>query len=297
MRSFLLAPLAVFAGSVVASVGKTDHRMIAKRTTPGINDIEILNYALTLEYLERDFYAAGLAKFSKKDFKKAGFSSTVYDRLVSIASQEATHVSYLATALGSAAVGECKYMFPLTDVATFLKISLILEGVGTAAYLGAAPDISESAYLAAAGSILTIEARHSSFLNEVNGISGFPTPFESALTYSEVYTLASQFIVPGSCGSSGTLPPGIHAYPALTIKSAHPASGHYCGFHFALKKGAVRYWAVFINGGQTLFSPLNDRGVALIPKGLTGVTYVLTTSSGVKIDDSTIAAGPNILFL
>jgi hypothetical protein len=52
-------------------------------TVPG-GDVTILNYALTLEYLERKFYSEGLAIFSKEDFEKAGFSETFYDNLKEI---------------------------------------------------------------------------------------------------------------------------------------------------------------------------------------------------------------------
>lgn len=88
-----------------------------------------------------------------------------------------------------------------------MQTSRILENVGSSAYLGAAPDVTSKAYLAAAGSVLTIEARHSAYLNEVSaGDTGFPVAFEQSLNYAQVYSLAAPFIVADSCGRPGDLP-------------------------------------------------------------------------------------------
>lgn len=54
---------------------------------PG-GDVTILNYALTLEYLERKFYQEGLANYTAKDFKAAGCKDTFYENLKTIAEDE-----------------------------------------------------------------------------------------------------------------------------------------------------------------------------------------------------------------
>lgn len=67
-------------------------------------------------------------------------------------------------------------------------------------------------YLTAAGSILTVEARHSLYLRAALGESPFPTPFDTPLSLNEVYTLASPFIV--SCPTSNVKLP-VKAFPKL----------------------------------------------------------------------------------
>lgn len=112
---------------------------IQKRvSTPKVDDGIILNYALTLEYLERAFYREGLANFTKKDFVAAGFEDPFYANLQEIYFDEQTHVSFLDGALKAAKITptvELQYTFPYTDVASYIGLSSVLEGVGVSAYV------------------------------------------------------------------------------------------------------------------------------------------------------------------
>jgi len=153
--------------------------------------------------------------------------------------------------------------------------------------------------LSAAGSILTVEARHASFLNTITGISGFPAPYDPSLTYSEVYSLAAGFIVPGSCGSSGTLPPGIHAYPTLVIKTAVPKAGKLMGMHFGIPKGYHGpYYAAFINGAGNVYVKVDmTSGVVRVPTGLSGITFVIISKNEATLADANTIAGPAVIYL
>lgn len=72
-------------------------------------DVEVLNFALTLEHLENAFYAEGLGKLNAESFGAAGFEPWVRARFVQIKEHEATHVDFLTKALGDQAVQPCTY--------------------------------------------------------------------------------------------------------------------------------------------------------------------------------------------
>jgi hypothetical protein len=128
----------------------------------GKGDIGILNFALTLEYLERAFYNEATDKGAITDPKTATFLKvTTHD--------ERKHVAFLKKALGQQAVKEPKFNFQGTtgDQATFQKTAYVLENTGVHAYLGQAPNIKDAKILLAAASIVTIEARHSGAIGSI----------------------------------------------------------------------------------------------------------------------------------
>lgn len=128
-----------FSSTLVASLaaGLSFANPIDKRVaTPKVDDGIILNYALTLEYLERAFYRGALANFTHDDFVKAGFEDPFYTNLQEIYYDEQTHVSFLSGALQAAKITptiELQYKFPYTDVTSFITLSSVLEGVGVSA--------------------------------------------------------------------------------------------------------------------------------------------------------------------
>ena len=206
------------AVSLAATLSIASPIELEKRVaTPKVNDGIILNYALTLEYLERAFYRGALANFTHEDFVIAGFEDPFYANLHEIYFDEQTHVSFLSGALTAAGVVptvELQYSFPYTDVTSFITLSSVLEGVGVSAYLGAAASIVNKDYLTAAGSILTVEARHTSYIRASLGESPFPNPFDTPLDFNEVYSLAAPFITGGT--SPVKLP--FQPFPALTLQ-------------------------------------------------------------------------------
>lgn len=177
----------------------------------------------------------------------------------------------------------------------------VLEGVGVSAYLGAAASISDKDYLTDAGAILTIEARHSSYLRAALAQSPFPQPFEDPLTFDEVYTLASQFIV--SCPSTNAALP-VNAFPTLTLATNGTISSGDTitlltpGYSLEAIDGETPIYAAFITVTGPLESPVTaiDGGfTTVVPAGINGQSYVVLTACTDQVDDSTVAAGPAIV--
>ena len=110
----------------------------------------------------------------------AGYSADYYYNLQYIAHDEQDHVELLTGALkkaGVTPVEACTYSFPYTVPKSFLGFSSILEGVGTSAYLGAAPLVTSKDYLAVAGSILVTEAVHTSLQRYTSGEIAAANPY------------------------------------------------------------------------------------------------------------------------
>lgn len=123
--------------------------------------------------------------------------STFFD----IQRHENAHVAFLLSALGAAARPKPTFQnLVQPDFQQFALVSQALENTGVGAYLGAAPVILNRGYLAAAGSIALIEARHAGWLNSLvavpitTNVYGVEQSFETPLTPAQVVALASPFI-------------------------------------------------------------------------------------------------------
>jgi len=137
----------------------------------GKGDIGILNFALTLEYLEAAFYNEATANQKKNSFIKDPQAQVFLKR---VTADENAHVAFLKKALGSKAVKAPKVDFGATTAKekSFIETAVALENTGVHAYSGQAGNIETPAYLLAALSIVTVEARHAS----VAGLLLKPTP-------------------------------------------------------------------------------------------------------------------------
>ncbi|KAL0569195.1 hypothetical protein V5O48_012779, partial [Marasmius crinis-equi] len=155
----LTAPLAAFAAP------------LQRRQQQNL-DATVLKFADVLNQFEAQFYSAALSKFVDNDFASAGFRSTQIplEQYLLIQNDETTHSSVLQSglaAIGDEPITSCKFNLDAAtkDVATMTATARVVENLGVAAFLGAAPLISDPIILQAAGSILTVEARHQTIVN------------------------------------------------------------------------------------------------------------------------------------
>jgi rubrerythrin len=170
-QAFLLrgavAAGAAYGGGMVAPFVST--------ALAGSGDADILNFALTLEYLEADFYKKALG---------LKLSGKVGNLAKEIADHEAQHVNALKQAiksLGAKPVKSPSFAFGISDEQGFLKLAQTLEDTGVSAYNGAATAITSKDILAAAGSIVQVEARHAAAIRLLRGQSPAPEAFDRAL--------------------------------------------------------------------------------------------------------------------
>ncbi len=178
--------------------------------TDNVSDLQLLNYALTLEHLEATFYVQGLKRFDRDDIRRARqvrrlgrgrVRRSVYDNLILIRDHEVTHVATLISvikSLGGDPVPPCTYNFDETAFKSprnFLAVAQVLENTGVMAYDGAIAYIDSQALQTAGATIATVEARHASYLNLVNGDVPFPAAFDTPKAPQEICEAVEAFIV------------------------------------------------------------------------------------------------------
>jgi hypothetical protein len=147
-------------------------------TSPG--DVAILNYALTLEYVQAAFYTESEREgaLRGKAARAAGVVGPV----------ERAHVSAFRKALGSAAVKRPVFNFKgvTESQRAFLATAVAFEDLAVAAYKAQAPRIQSPGVLAVAVSIHSVEARHAAWMRRLVGILPAAKPFDDALGKPEV---------------------------------------------------------------------------------------------------------------
>lgn len=262
--------------------------------------------ALTLEWLEASFYQQGFAKFSDDQFVALGLNQAQLADLKSIGSSEEAHVGLLQSAIAQAGVQPvqpCTYNFGFTDAAGMVATAAVLENVGVSAYLGAAPLVSDGKILSTAASILTVEARHQSFIRAASGLAVSPSPLDTPLGPKAIFSLAAPFITSCPAGSNLILT----AFPTLTMTSPAPAEAKTlaAGTKIQVKSDAASNasFCGFTNSaapGGTAFTPFDAANGCALPPNLAGIVYVTLTSNapatGVITDDITVA-GPMVMQL
>lgn len=156
----------------------------------GEGDIGIVNYALTLEYLEAAFYA---------DVIKSGlFKGKDLALIKEIGQNENEHVTALTAAVkqaGAQPAPKPKTKFPLDSAESVLELAATVENLGAAAYLGQAGAIKDKAILASALAIHTVEGRHAAALNVLTGKPATDTAFAEPADAATVLESVKPFIV------------------------------------------------------------------------------------------------------
>jgi len=188
-RNFIKTAAIIGAGSSLVAAARHDPIAFADDKT---DDLKILNYALTLEYLEAEFYTKGI---------KGGVLKGRELELVSpIRDHEDEHVTALTKtikSLGGKPASQPTFVFPsgtFTDRKKFLTTASAFEELGVTAYQGQVARVKSGDILAAAASIAGVESRHAAVLADLLGTNPFPAPFEKHADMDMVLKAAGNFI-------------------------------------------------------------------------------------------------------
>jgi rubrerythrin len=189
-RSALLVRGALAAGALYGATAVTPliRKAFAKGST---GDIDILNFALTLEYLEAAFYAEAA--------RVQGLSSEVAGYVKTFGDEEQEHVDALRATIRD--LGGMPVEAPGVDFGDafssadkFIALAITLEDTGVSAYNGAAPMIDSKDLLATAGGIVQVEARHAAAIRYAAGEDPAPEAFDPTLTEDEVLAAVQPFV-------------------------------------------------------------------------------------------------------
>jgi len=188
-RNFIKVAALVGAGSTLVAATRHDKKAFADAST---NDLEILNYALTLEYLEAEFYTRGI--------KGGILKGRALDLVEPIRDHEQEHVTVVTQTvkdLGGKPAAKPSFQFPagtFTSKAKFLATASAFEELGVTAYHGQVPRIEDADILKSAAAIAGVESRHAAIVADLMGGNPFPASFENHKSMAQVLKAAGQFI-------------------------------------------------------------------------------------------------------
>ena len=186
------AGFVVGGGILTAPAAGAATRSSAAALAIDSSDIDILNYALTLEYLEADFYAMGL---------QAGLLTDRDLELVTpIGDHENQHVTAVTgalTAFGGTPVAKPKITYPAGTFDSrdkFLANASMFEELGVTAYHGQVPLIKDPDVLASAASIAGVESRHAAVIASLIAGNPFPNPIEKNASMADILAAVTPLI-------------------------------------------------------------------------------------------------------
>jgi rubrerythrin len=189
-RKFLRGAALIGVGGTLAVTRAGDRLALAQDASQ--NDLDILNYALTLEYLEAAFYTRAL--------KNNVVEGRELELVTPIRDHEQAHVDAISgtiSDLGGEPVESPRFKFPdgvLDNRGSFLEQASVFEELGVTAYHGQVTNIENGDILAAAAAIAGVESRHAAVIAQISGGNPFPAPMEATATMDEVLEAAMQFI-------------------------------------------------------------------------------------------------------
>jgi hypothetical protein len=207
--AFFKRAIAVTGAAAGASAVLGAMPSIAGAATPK-GDVDILNYALTLEYLEAAFY--------KEANSKGALSGRLAKFAKTVAAHEEAHVGALKKALGSSAVKKPSFNFKGTtgNKDTFASTAKTLEDTGVKAYQGAAGNIKTPAILTAAISIHPVEARHAAWVASIMGDLPAPDAFNPAADMAAVLAAVKSTGFLGTAAGSSASGSAMSGTPQVT---------------------------------------------------------------------------------
>lgn len=187
-RSDVLLKGALAAGAIYGTlaVGPFVRKALAMTES---SDVGILNFALTLEYLESKFYEE-----AKSRAKASGELKSLVNLLAKDEQQHVEALEGTIKKLGGKPVAEPKFDFPYSGTSGFLKLAQTFEDTGVSAYNGAAPMIKSKEVLTAAGSIVQVEARHAAAIRLQNTEEPAPAAFDTPLDEKQVLKAVEPFL-------------------------------------------------------------------------------------------------------
>jgi hypothetical protein len=164
----------------------------------GSGDIGILNYAYALEQLEAAFYTKVVASpYTSMPAAEASYLADIRDH-------EIAHREFFKAALGSNAIIGLDVNFSSIDFTSrtsVLATAKAFEDLGVTAYNGAGPLITDAGYLALAGKIVSVEARHAALIRDLITPGSFADStaldangMDMARTPSQVFAIAGAYI-------------------------------------------------------------------------------------------------------
>jgi rubrerythrin len=190
LKGVLIAGTGIATAATLApTVGLAGHL-----PTIAASDMDILNYALTLERLEMAFYDMAVAHVPFERPRVRDLAKTIQE-------DEHAHVAALTSAItsfgGTPVAPASGYKFgadTFKSQSAFLKLSYMLEDTGVHAYLGAARLIKSQEILLTVADTVTVEARHAGAIRYLYGLPVTLGAFDTPLTKDQVLSIAGPLI-------------------------------------------------------------------------------------------------------